>query len=87
MCLSSSGKRCVKMIESLLILWNAALTIFLFVVIKCQINQEKLLFALRDDLNKAKICDGYVAQGMKNGQFKIDLSECPNVRRMDQDEK
>lgn len=69
----------------MLMIWNIGLSILLFWVIRCQENQEELLYALRDDLNQAKICDGYVAQGMKNGQFKIDLTECPNVRRMDQD--
>ena len=64
--------------EVALIIWNILLTILLFVVIRCQNNQESLLYALRDDLNQAKICDGRIVTRYKNGDVKIDLTECPN---------
>lgn len=52
----------------LLIIWNIGLSILLFWVIRCQNNQEKLLYALRDDLNKAKICDECIVNTLKKGK-------------------
>ena len=71
------------MIETLLILWNIGLSILLVWAAKCQHNQSILLYALRDDLNKAKICDGYVVEHIPMGDddYKVDLRNCPNVRQ------
>jgi len=67
----------------LLIIWNIGLSSVLLAVIKCQNNQSELLYTLRDDLNKAKICDGYVLEHIPegDGDLKIDLSNCPNIHQ------
>lgn len=70
------------MIETWLIIWNAGLTIWLFTLIFHQNNITKLLEALSNDLNQAKICDGRIVTRYKNGDMKIDLTECSNVQHI-----